>query len=143
MTAAFFLLFSWFMVTAKTRRQVVAVTLVGTVAAALVAPRPVMAQAKPDCGDPGGVECHQRRHPNGAQFHQHSRSSRLSNFYQTVIWPVNLINQARAQVTQMINQYRKSHAEHLQHQLAKRNAGRDTAVGDGHAKRANVRTSPH
>ena len=39
MTAAFFLLFSWFMVTAKTKRQVVAVALAGTVGATLVAPR--------------------------------------------------------------------------------------------------------
>jgi hypothetical protein len=30
----------------------------------------------------------------------------MSNLYQNLIWPVQLINQARAQVTQMINQYR-------------------------------------
>ena len=105
MTAAFFLLFSWFMVTAKTRRQVVAITLVGTATAAMVAPRPVMAQASLAAAIQAVLNV-----INGliqsALNSINSVMSLLSNFYQTVIWPVNLINQARAQITQMINQYR-------------------------------------
>ena len=105
MTAVFFLLFSWFMVTAKTRRQVVAVTLTGTVAVALIAPRPVLAQ-----GSLVGAIQAVLSVINGviqtALNAINTVRSAISSFYQTVIWPVNLINQAKAQVTQMINQYR-------------------------------------
>ena len=105
MTAAFFLLFSWFMVTAKTRRQVVAITLVGTAAAAMVAPRPVMAQTS--LTEAIQVVLNVIKGLIQTALNSiNSVRSLLSSFYQNVIWPVNLINQARAQITQMINQYR-------------------------------------
>lgn len=106
MTAVFFLLFSWFMVTAKTRRQVVAITLVGTLAAAtVVAPTPVMAQSSLT----GAIQA-VLNVINGlirtALNSINTVRNAISSFYQSVIWPVNLINQAKAQVTQMITQYR-------------------------------------
>ncbi len=105
MTAVFFLLFSWFMVTAKNRRQVMAVTLVGTVGAALVAPAPVMAQSSLT----GAIQAVMNV-INGI-IHTALNSinavrTAMRTFYQSVVWPVNLINQAKAQVTQMTGQYR-------------------------------------
>lgn len=105
MTAVFFLLFSWFMVTAKTRRQVVAVTLTGTVAVALIAPRPVHAQASLFNAIQAVLNVIDGVIQTALNAINTVRSA-ISSFYQTVIWPVNLINQARALVTQMINQYR-------------------------------------
>ena len=106
MTIAFFLLFSWFMVTARTRRQLVAVTLVGTVGAALIAPRPAMAQLSLTGAIQAVLDI-----VNGAIQSALNSINAVRNairaFYQTLVWPVNLINQARAQVTQMIGQYRQ------------------------------------
>ena len=45
MTFVFFVILSWFVVKAKTRRQVLALALVGTTAAVLVAPQRVQAQS--------------------------------------------------------------------------------------------------
>ena len=87
MTAAFFLLFSWFMVTAKTRRQVVAITLVGTVAAAMVAPRPVMAQASLTAAIQAVLNVINGVIQTALNSHQLGNEP-MSNFYQTVIWPV-------------------------------------------------------
>ena len=105
MTAAFFLLFSWFMVTAKTRRQVVAITLVGTVAATLVAPPPVMAQASLI----GAIEAVLNVVNGIIQTALNSLNAvraAVRSLYQSFIWPIGLIDQARAQVTEMIGQYR-------------------------------------
>jgi hypothetical protein len=105
MTAAFFLLFSWFMVAAKTKRQVVAVALAGTVGATLVAPPRVLAQE-----DLLGAIQAVLKVINGiiqtALNSINTLRSTISRLYQGVIWPVQLINQAKTQVTQMINQYR-------------------------------------
>ena len=45
MTFLFFVMFSWFVVKAKTRRQVLTLALVGTTTAMLVAPQRVQAQS--------------------------------------------------------------------------------------------------
>ena len=106
MTIAFYLLFSWLMVTAKTRRHVVALTLVGTVGAALIAPRPVMAQLSLTTAIQSVLDI-----VNGAIQEAldtiNAVRGAIRAFYQRLVWPVNLINQARAQVTEMIGQYRQ------------------------------------
>ena len=105
MTAAFFLLFSWLMVIAKSRRQVLSLTLVGTVAAALIAPPPVQAQ-----GTLTGAIQAVLNVVNGiiqtALNSLNAVRAAVRSLYQSVIWPVDLINRARAQVTEMIGQYR-------------------------------------
>src|SRR5579863_6045752 len=103
MTVAFFLLFSWFMVTAKTKRQVVAVALAGTIAATLIVPARAQAQGSLLVAIQGVLSV-----INGiihtALNNINSVRSTISTFYQGVIWPVQRINQAKAQVTQMIAQ---------------------------------------
>jgi hypothetical protein len=99
-----FVLFAYFMVTARTRQQVVAVTLVGMLAVALVAPPRVQAASLWDAIQAvlnvinGVIET--------ALNAINSVRTAMSNFYQQVTWPVSLINQAKAMVTQMIGQYR-------------------------------------
>jgi hypothetical protein len=104
MTALFFILFSWYVMTAQKRRQVVAVALAGVVAAVVVSPRPVFAQ-----GLWGAIQA-VLNVINGiiqtALNAINSVRAAISQFYQLTVWPQQLINQAKALVTQMINQYR-------------------------------------
>jgi hypothetical protein len=99
-----FVLFAYFMVKARTRQQVVAVTLVGVLAVALVAPPRVQAASLWDAIQAvlnvinGVIET--------ALNAINSVRTAVSNFYQQVTWPVSLINEAKAMVTQMIGQYR-------------------------------------
>src|SRR2546428_7058666 len=104
MTFVFFVLFSWFVVKARTRRQVLALALAGAVAAMVVAPPRVHAQ-----GLWAAIQAVLDVINGIVQTALNSVNSvrtAISSFYQSVTWPVQLINQARAQVTQMIAQYR-------------------------------------
>jgi hypothetical protein len=104
MTFAFFVLFSLAMMRAKTRRQVIALALGGAVAAMVVAPPRVHAQ-----GLWAAIQAVLDVINGIIQTALNSVSAvraAISNFYQSVTWPARLINQARAQVTQMIARYR-------------------------------------
>ena len=105
MTYVFFVIFSWFVFKAKTRRQVLAMALVGTMAAVLVAPPRVQAQS----GLVGAIQAVLNVINgviHGSLNSMNSVRSAMNGSYQNLIWPVALINQARAQVTQMTAQYR-------------------------------------
>lgn len=97
-------LFAYFMVTARTRKQVVAVALVGVLAVTLVSPPRVQAATLWDAIQVvlnvinGAIDT--------ALNAINSVRTAISNFYQQVTWPVSLIDQAKAQVTEMITQYR-------------------------------------
>lgn len=99
----FFVLFSYFMVIARTRRQLIAVTLAGILVITLAAPAPAQAQSL------WGVINSVLNVINGAIKTAlnaiNSVRTAVSNFYQQVTWPVSLINQAKAMITQMIGQY--------------------------------------
>lgn len=100
----FFVLFSYFVVIARTRRQLIAVTLAGILVVTLAAPPPAQAQSL------WGVINSVLNVINGAIKTAlnaiNSVRTAISNFYQEVTWPVSLINQAKAMITQMIGQYR-------------------------------------
>ena len=100
-----FVLFSYWMVVARTRRQVLALTLAGVLVVALVSPPAAQAQ-----GSIIGAIQSVVNVINGlikaAMNSINSVRTAISNFYQQVTWPVALINQAKAMVTQMIGQYR-------------------------------------
>ncbi len=105
MTLVFFVLFSWFMVKAKTRRQVIALVLAGTTVAVLIAPPRVQAQ--------GGLVAAIQSVLNVINGVIHtalnsinSVRTAINNLHQTVAWPMQLINQAHSQVTQMVSRYR-------------------------------------
>ena len=105
MSLVFLVLFSWFVVKAKTRRQVIALAFAGTTVALLVAPPRAQAQ-----GSLIGAIQSVLNVINGAiQTALNSINSArtdMNNLYQSVAWPSQLINQARAQVTQIIGEYR-------------------------------------
>jgi hypothetical protein len=102
----FALTFTCFMVTANSSRRVFAVTVAGIlVLTLLVAPPLAEAQG-------GLVQAIQAvlKVINGmlknALTAINTARTAMNALYQNFVWPVQLINQARAQVTQMINQYR-------------------------------------
>jgi hypothetical protein len=102
----FGLTFTWFMVTANSSRRVLAVTVAGIlVSTMLVAPPLAEAQG-------GLVQAIQAvlNVINGmlkdALTPINTARTAMNALYQNFVWPLQLINQARAQVTQMINQYR-------------------------------------
>jgi hypothetical protein len=100
----FFFLFSYFMVVARTRRQVVALTLAGVLVVTLVAPPPAQAQSL--WGSINSVlNVINGAIKNALNAIQTIQTS-IRDFYQKVTWPISLINQAKALVTQMVNQYR-------------------------------------
>jgi hypothetical protein len=104
MALVFFVLFSWFMVKARTRRQVMALCMAGTVAAVLVAPPRVQAQGDLIAAIQAVLDVINGAIQTALNSINTVRTA-MSNLYQTVVWPVNLINQAQAQVTQMMAQY--------------------------------------
>jgi hypothetical protein len=98
-------LFFYWMVVAKTRRQVLALTLAGVLVVALVSPPAAQAQASLI----GAIQSVLNVINGLIQTAMNSINSvrtAISNFYQQVTWPVALINQAQAMVTQMIGRYR-------------------------------------
>ena len=105
MTFAFFVIFSWFVVKAKTQRQVLALALAGTTAAVLVAPPRVQAQSSLVGAIQAVLNVINGIIHTGLTSINSVRTA-LNSLYQNVVWPVQLINLARAQVTQMIAQYR-------------------------------------
>jgi hypothetical protein len=100
----FFVLFSYFLVIARSRRQVVAITLAGILVVMLAAPPPAEAQTL--WGAINSVLNVINGAIQTALDQINSVRIAISNFYQQVTWPVALINQAKALVSQMIGQYR-------------------------------------
>ena len=102
----FALTFTWFMVSANSPRRVVTVTVAGVLVVTLLM-APPMAEAQ------GGLVQEIQAVLNvingmlkNALTAINTARAAINNVYQNLVWPVQLINQARAQVTQMINRYR-------------------------------------
>jgi hypothetical protein len=98
-------LFCYGMIRARSRRQVLALTLAGVLAVALIGPPPARAQGSLVAAIESVLNV-----INGliktALNSIHSVRTTVSDLYQQVAWPVALINQAKAMTTQMIGQYR-------------------------------------
>src|SRR5664280_2450125 len=102
----FFATFAWFVVTVQNHRRLMAVALAGVMVVTLVgAPQPAQAQI----GLPQAIQA-VLNVINGviqtALTSINTVRTAVNNLQQSVVWPQQLINQARAQVTQMIGQYR-------------------------------------
>jgi len=102
----FFAVLSWLVLTIQSRRRLMAVSLAGVMVVTLVGvPQPAQAQV----GILGGIEAILNV-INGviqtALTAMNTVRTAMNNLKQLVVWPQPLINQARAQVTQMIGQYR-------------------------------------
>jgi hypothetical protein len=105
MNAVFFLLFSWGMVRARTNRQVLALALVGVTGAAVVA-QPSITYAQGMIGAIESILNLINGDIHTALNGINSVRTAMSNLYQVVAFPTQLINQARAQVTTLTNQFR-------------------------------------
>ena len=106
MYTLFFAVLTWLVVTVQNRRRVVAVTLAGVMVVTLVgAPQSAQAQL----GILGAIQAVVNV-INGviqtALTAINTVRTAVNNLQQSVVWPQQLINQARAQVTQMIGRYR-------------------------------------
>lgn len=103
----FFILFSYWIVVAKTRRQLLAVALAGALVVALVSAPQAQAQGSLVAAIQSVLNV-----INGliktALNSINSVRIAISNVYQQTTWPVALINQAKATVTRMISQYRSA-----------------------------------
>jgi hypothetical protein len=102
----FGLTFTWFMVTANGSRRVLAVTVAGIlISTMLVAPPLAEAQGGLVQAIQAVLNVINGMLKNALTAINTARTA-MNALYQNFVWPVQLINQARAQVTQMINQYR-------------------------------------
>ena len=102
----FALTFTCFMVTANSSRRVLAVTIAGIlVSTMLVAPPPAEAQGSLVQAIQAVIKVINGMLKNALTAINTARTA-MNALYQNFVWPVQFINQARAQVTQMINQYR-------------------------------------
>jgi len=104
--AIFFSVLTWLVLNAKSPRRLLAVTLAGVLVSTLViAPPPAEAQEGLIAAIQGVLNL-----INGvihtAQNAINTVRTAISNLYQDLIWPVQMIHQARAQVLQMISHYR-------------------------------------
>ncbi len=101
----FFLVFTWLVLTASSRRRIVALVVAGTMVAVLISAPPAQAQASLLAAIQAVLNT-----INGviqtALNSINSVRNAISNLYQNLTWPVQLINQAKAQATQIIGQYR-------------------------------------
>jgi len=105
MNAVFFLLFSWGMVRARSHRQVLALALVGVTGAAVVA-QPSITYAQGMIGAITNILNLINGSIHTALSGINSVRTAMSNLYQVVAFPTQLINQARAQVTALTNRFR-------------------------------------
>ena len=101
----FFVAFSYGIAFARTRRQVLAVTLAGVLAVVLVSPAPAQAQGSLAAAIQSVLNVINGVIQSGLNSINSVRTT-ISNLYQQATWPVTLINQAKAMVTKMIGQYR-------------------------------------
>ncbi len=101
----FFVIFSYWMVIARTRRQVLALSLAGVLAVALVSPPPTQAQGSLVVAIQSALNVINGMIKTALNSINSVRTA-ISNLYKQATWPVALINQAKAMVTQMIGQYR-------------------------------------
>ena len=114
----FGLTFTWFMVTANSSRRVLAVTIAGIlVSTMLVAPPLAEAQGGLVQAIQAVLNVINGMLKNALTAINTARTA-MNALYQNFVWPVQLINQARAQVTQMITQYRAVMASILNMKLS-------------------------
>jgi hypothetical protein len=100
-----FVLLTYFLLTAKTRRQVVALTVVGALALTFVVPPKAQAQESLAAIIASVLSVIQDVIQTALTSINVVRTA-ISTLYQEVTWPVALINQAKSLATRMIGQYR-------------------------------------
>lgn len=101
----FFISFCYGMIVARNRRQLLALTVAGVLAVSLAGPPPAQAQASLITAIQSVLNAINGKIQTALTAIEKVRST-IDRFYQAAVWPVALINQARALVTQMTSEYR-------------------------------------
>lgn len=101
----FFALFVYLMFVARDWRQVLALTLAGVLVVALVSPPSAQAQASLVAAIQAVLNVINGSIETALNAINSVRST-IQQMYEGAVWPVSLINQAKAMVSQMIGQYR-------------------------------------
>lgn len=101
----FFALFVYLMFVARDWRQVLALTLAGVLVVALVGPPSAQAQASLVAAIQAVLNVINGSIQTALNAINSVRST-IQQMYQSAVWPVSLINQAKAMASQMIGQYR-------------------------------------
>ena len=104
--AIFSLILTWLMLTASTRRRAATVAVAGILVSVLVvSPPPAEAQVSLLQAIQAVLNVINGTIQSALNAINTVRST-ISSFYQNTIWPTQLINQERAQITQMMGQFR-------------------------------------
>src|SRR5579883_2984817 len=103
----FFLVFTWLLSTANSRRRVVALVVAGTMVAVLISPPPAQAQASLLAAIQSVLNAINGKIQTALNSINSVRSA-ISSSYQKLVWPMQLVNQARSLVTQNIGQSRRA-----------------------------------
>lgn len=102
----FTLIFSGLMLlSAHSRRRVVAVALIGCLSVLVIAPAPAQGQLCLPCIIQAVLDTINKVIGNWLNLITGVLTN-INNFYQQTVWPINLINQAKAQITAMTAQFR-------------------------------------
>ena len=101
----FVVFFSYGIIVARTRRQVMALTLAGALAVALASPPATQAQSSLAAAIQSVLSVINGKIQTALTEINEVRSA-IDKYYQDAVWPISLIDQARALVGQMIGQYR-------------------------------------
>jgi hypothetical protein len=122
----------------QTRRRVVAISLIGCLTMFVVAPAPAQGQLCLPCVIQAVLDTINNVIGNWLNVIIGVLTNML-NFYQQTVWPLNLINQAKAQITAMIAEFRglmqtifsiNPHTATLPNPMALENIIRDRQTGD-------------
>ncbi|HLG96722.1 MAG TPA: hypothetical protein VKX49_10470 [Bryobacteraceae bacterium] len=133
------LLFAGLMLlSAQSRRQLIALALIGCLGVLVIAPTPAQGQLCLPCIIQAVLDTINKVIGNWLNLITGVLTN-IRNFYQQTVWPLNLINQAKAQITAMISQFRglmqgifsiNPHTATLANPVALENIIRNRQTGD-------------
>src|ERR1700740_579683 len=93
------------LLSAHSRRRVVAISLIGCLAVLVIAPAPAQGQFCLPCIIQAVLDTINKVIGNWLDA-VNKVLTNINNFYQQVVWPPSAINQAKAQITSMIARFR-------------------------------------
>ncbi len=126
------------LLSAQSRRRVIAVVLIGCLGMLVIAPTPAQGQLCLPCIIQAVLDTINKVIGNWLNLITGVLTN-IRNFYQQTVWPLNLINQAKAQITAMISQFRglmqgifsiNPHTATLANPVALENIIRNRQTGD-------------
>ena len=126
------------LLSAHSRRRIIAISLIGCLAVLVIAPAPAQGQLCLPCIIQAVLDTINKVIGNWLNA-VNGVLTNIRNFYQQVVWPLNLINQAKAQITSMIARFRglmqgifaiNPHTATLANPVALENIIRNRQTGD-------------